>query len=232
MDVIESLIKLNISEECFDSILEKCFNAINESSDKSVEGLVMGRQKKYDENPTPTNKYKLARTLIAVGDRERRKAKENLKEPFINNFYDIISEDPEYQVSLLKRIKLSPVEKNKIKKTAQEISDVELNDKDIKDYNKLIDIISDDGKGNLTFLFKSLVEKHVKDMALAEFNEWLDKPNTYSKYFPYDILGMENSEGRELCYQLSSLGIIPARELRDFLIKMKDDYVKTKMKKL
>lgn len=80
MDVIESLIKLNISEECFDSILEKCFNAINESSDKSVEGLVMGRQKKYDENPTPTNKYKLARTLIAVGDRERRKAKENLKE--------------------------------------------------------------------------------------------------------------------------------------------------------
>lgn len=69
-------------------------------------------------------------------------------------------------------------------------------------------------------------------MSLVEFNEWLDKPNTYSKYFPYDILGMENSEGRELCYQLSSLGIIPARELRDFLIKMKDDYVKTKMKKL
>lgn len=158
--------------------------------------------------------------------------KENLKEPFINNFYDIISEDPEYQVSLLKRIKLSSMEKNKIKKTAQEISDVELNDKDINDYNKLIEIISDNGKGVPTPLFKSLVEKHVKDMALAEFNEWLDKPNTYSKYFPYDILGMENSDGRELCYQLSSLGIIPARELRDFLIKMKDDYVKTKMKKL
>ena len=158
--------------------------------------------------------------------------KENLKEPFINNFYDIISEDPEYQVSLLKRIKLSPVEKNKIKKTAQEISDVELNDKDINDYNKLIEIISDNGKGVPTPLFNSLVEKHVKDMSLAEFNEWLDKPNTYSKYFPYDILGMENSESRELCYQLSSLGIIPARELRDFLIKMKDDYIKTKMKKL
>ena len=81
MNVIESLIKLNISEECFDSILEKCFDTfINETDEKSVQGLVAGRQKNYDDNPSSNNKYKLARTMIAVGDWERRKAKKHLEE--------------------------------------------------------------------------------------------------------------------------------------------------------
>lgn len=79
MNVIESLIKLNISEECFDSILEKCLNSyICESSDEKVGALFTGRQKRYEENPSLENKYKLKRTMIAIGNREGRKAKAEL----------------------------------------------------------------------------------------------------------------------------------------------------------
>ena len=78
MDIIETLIKLNISEECFDSILEKCYQNINESSDEKVGALFAGRQKRYEDNPSLENKYKLKRTMIAIGNREGRKAKADL----------------------------------------------------------------------------------------------------------------------------------------------------------
>lgn len=79
MDLLERLIKLNISEECFDSILEKCLNlSLCESSDEKVGALFAGRQKKYEENPSLENKYKLKRTMVAIGNREGRKAKADL----------------------------------------------------------------------------------------------------------------------------------------------------------
>jgi hypothetical protein len=79
MDLLERLIKLNISEECFDSILEKCLNlSLCESSDEKVGALFAGRQRKYEENPSLENKYKLKRTMVAIGNREGRKAKADL----------------------------------------------------------------------------------------------------------------------------------------------------------
>ena len=79
MGIIERLIKLNISEACFDSILEKCLNSyICESSDEKVGALFASRQKKYEEEPSLENKYKLKRTMIAIGNREGRKAKADL----------------------------------------------------------------------------------------------------------------------------------------------------------
>ena len=86
MNVIESLIKLNISEECFDSILDKCYEAmcINETSADKVQGLVNGREQAYGDDRSAQNKYKLARTYIAVGDwqkrNEKREAKKHLEE--------------------------------------------------------------------------------------------------------------------------------------------------------
>ena len=81
MNIIEVLIKLNISEECFDSILGKCLSTyIYESSDEKVGALFAGRQRKYEENPSLENKYKLKRTMVAIGNREGRKAKADLED--------------------------------------------------------------------------------------------------------------------------------------------------------
>lgn len=85
MDIIENLIKLNISEECFDSIVEKCYNLIliHETSAERVQGLVNGREQACSDDDSAQNKYKLARTYIAVGDwqkrNEKREAEEHLK---------------------------------------------------------------------------------------------------------------------------------------------------------
>ena len=71
MRIFESLINLNVSEECFNSI-------INEVSDQLVGNMLIGRQDKFEKNPSLENKYKLKRAYVAMGDREARKAKEDL----------------------------------------------------------------------------------------------------------------------------------------------------------
>ena len=51
---------------------------IDELEDQTVGNMIMGRQKKYEEEPSLENKYKLKRTMIAIGNREGRKAKADL----------------------------------------------------------------------------------------------------------------------------------------------------------
>lgn len=51
---------------------------INELEDQTVGNMIVGRQKKYEENPTKENLYKLKRSFVAMGSREGRKAKEDL----------------------------------------------------------------------------------------------------------------------------------------------------------
>lgn len=51
---------------------------INELEDQTVGNMIMGRQKKYEENPTKGNLYKLKRSFVAMGKREGRKAEADL----------------------------------------------------------------------------------------------------------------------------------------------------------
>ena len=76
INVNNEIIDLKSSE--LDSLLGENGEKLNESSDEKVGALFAGRQKKYEEEPSLENKYKLKRTMIAIGNREGRKAKADL----------------------------------------------------------------------------------------------------------------------------------------------------------
>ena len=61
-----------------DKAIEILEELINELEDQTVGNMVIGRQKKYEENPTKENLYKLKRSFVAMGSREGRKAKGDL----------------------------------------------------------------------------------------------------------------------------------------------------------
>ena len=61
-----------------DRAIEILEELINELEDQTVGNMVIGRQKKYETDPSKKNLYNLKRAFVAVGKREGRKAERDL----------------------------------------------------------------------------------------------------------------------------------------------------------